>query len=314
MRAALAAAMRRPLALLALAAVVAGACPAPAAAWLDEAPARALTGTLADVARSGVVRLGYRDDAAPFSFVTRAGVPAGYSIDLCRAVVAAIREAIGGHAVSVEFVRVGAADRLERIEAGDVDLECGSTSVTPQRSRRVAFSPAIFMAGTRLAVARGSRVRSIGDLGGGRGVAAVRGTTNEEVVREVARLRGIGLRVEPATDLEAAFALLDAGRVAAVAGDDILLLGQLVRAGRRDDFAIVGEPLSYDRYALAFRRGDDAFGAVVDAALRDLAASGELRRTYNKWFVRTLPTGVRLGWPMGPELRRAFELLGQPPA
>lgn len=99
----------------------------------------------------------------------------------------------------------------------------------------------------------------------------------------------------------------------AVAGDDVLQLGQAVRGGRRRDYAIVGEYLSFERYGLAFARGDAAFAELVEGKLRELAAAKELKRAYEKRFVRTLPNGERLGLPMGAELRRLFEILGQPP-
>mgnify|MGYP001764993945 CR=1 FL=1 len=38
----------------------------------------------------------------------------------------------------------------------------------------------------------------------------------------------------------------------------------------------------------------EAAAATVERAMHDLARSGELRRIYNKWFVRTLPNGERL--------------------
>jgi glutamate/aspartate transport system substrate-binding protein len=283
-----------------------------AAARAADPPLGALTGTLARIAHTGVVKLGYREDAAPFSFVSKAGVPAGYSIDLCREVVDAIREAVGGRPLGIEFVRVTAADRIDRVARGAVDLECGSTTNTMARRAHVAFSTLIFVAGTKLAVRKGSSIRSLRDLAGKR-VAVVRGTTNEGVVRDVAAARRVAVEQIPADDLARAFALLDQGQVHAVGGDDVLLIGELVRSGKRGNYAVVGEYLSFERYGLVFARDDVDFAAVVEARLRELAASRELVQIYNKWFVRTLPNGMRLAMPMNAELRRSFELLGLPP-
>jgi glutamate/aspartate transport system substrate-binding protein len=274
-------------------------------------PPEVLTGTLARIAQSGTVRLGYRDDAAPFSFVSKAGEVHGYSIDLCRAIVDAIGEAVGGAPPRVEFRRVTAADRLDRVASGEVDLECGSTTNTTARRAKVAFSPPIFITGTRLAVPRRSAVRGLGDLAG-QSVAVVRGTTNEAVLRETVARRGLRIGVVVVDDLAQAFALLAAGKTDAVAGDDVLLVGQLVRSGERARHAVVGPLLSFERYGIAFARDDPQLAETVLRAMRDLARSGELRRTYNQWFVRALPNGERMGMPMGPELTRAFEMLGMP--
>lgn len=45
---------------------------------------------------------------------------------------------------------------------------------------------------------------------------------------------------------------------------------------------------------------------------RALASSGEIRTIYHKWFLKTLPSGYRLGVPMGVRLERSFEVLGLP--
>jgi glutamate/aspartate transport system substrate-binding protein len=62
-----------------------------------------------------------------------------------------------------------------------------------------------------------------------------------------------------------------------------------------------------------FARDDAPLAAAVDAAFRRLAASRELRWIYDKWFLRALPSGIRLGLPMSAELQRSFEVLGLPP-
>jgi len=308
----LAVAKSRSLALALVAAVFVVAAPPVVAQDDRAAPVEVLSGTLKRVAQAGTIRLGYRTDAAPFSFVSKAGEVQGYSIELCRAIAEAIGDAIGGVPPRIEFRQVTAADRLDRVAAGEVDLECGSTTNTTARRQRVAFSPLIFITGTRLAVRRDAGIRGLADLGG-RSVAVVRGTTNEEALRDIVARHGLKVGIVATDDLPQAFALLASGRVDAIGGDDVLLVGHLVRTGARARHAIVGALLTFERYGIAFARDDPQLAAVVDRAMRDLAGSGELRRIYNKWFVRTLPNGERLGMPMSPELTRAFEILGMPP-
>ena len=61
-----------------------------------------------------------------------------------------------------------------------------------------------------------------------------------------------------------------------------------------------------------YRKDDPDFDAVVKSAFERLAASRELEQTYNKWFLRPLPTGERLNIAMSPQLREIFETLGLP--
>jgi ABC-type amino acid transport substrate-binding protein len=76
---------------------------------------------------------------------------------------------------------------------------------------------------------------------------------------------------------------------------------------------VVGELLSYEPYGIMFARDDAPLANAVDAAFRRLYSSRELRRIDNKWFLRPLPSGVRLGLPMSTQLQRSFEILGLPP-
>lgn len=275
-------------------------------------PAEALTGALARIRRAGVVRLGYREQALPFSFGKPGGTPYGYSIDLCLAIVEEIAEATGGRALGIEYRRVTPEDRIERVERGEIDLECGATTQTAERRARVAFSPLTFVTGTRLAVPRGSPLRTRRDLDGRR-IAVARGTTNERAVREHIARAGLRTEVVTVSEVADAFALVAAGGADALASDEVLLLGWLAEKGQRARWDLVGELLSYEPYGIMFARDDAPLADVVASTFGRLARTRELRWIYRRWFERQLPSGVRFGLPMSPPLQRAFELLGLPP-
>lgn len=293
---------------LALALVLgAGTAPASPPDWTE-----AIGGRLAHIHASNVIRLGYRENAIPFSYLGPDAKPVGYSMDLCQAIVASIATELDLPALGVEYVRVTAQDRIERVRSGAVDLECGSTTITARRQREVAFSPVIFVTGTRLVVARSSRIRGIADVAGRR-VAVIAGTTNEAAMRELDRLRELALTFVAVNDYREALALLGSGGAEALAADDVLLRGLLAETGRTRDFRLVGEMLSFEAYGLMYPRDDPALAGIVERTLRELASSRELSWIYDRWFVRTLPSGGRMDLPMGIELRRSFELIGLPP-
>lgn len=275
-------------------------------------PEGALTGRLAHIRATGIVHVGYREQALPFSYLGAGGAPIGYSLDLCRAIVAAIADEVGRGDLAVEYVRVTPQDRIERVATGDVDLECGATTSTAARRARVAFSPVVFVTGTRLAVPRASGVRSVAALAGKR-VAVVAGTSNEAAMRDVARLRRIAFTLVPFAGYPEALAALRDGAVAALAADEVLLRGARLRADAPRDFRIVGELLSLEPYGIVYPRDDPALADVVTRALGALAASREIAWIYDRWFTRPLPGGGNLDMPMSVPLRRAFELIGLPP-
>jgi glutamate/aspartate transport system substrate-binding protein len=298
---------------LLVAAVVAacGVVALPASAQPDEAP-RALTGVLKRVKDTRVVRVGAREAAVPFASINASGQASGYAIDLCLAIVDDMAQTVGVSALRVEYRRVTPADRIEQVVDGRVDLECGATTNTAERRERVSFSPPTFIAGTQLLVKRGSPVRSVNDLAD-RTVVVVRNTTNEAAMRRWAADAKRRLRVEVAEDYEAALARVSRGEVAALAADDVLLVGYIAERNLRREYAVVGELLSYEPYGIMYAKDDEPMRTLVHATFRRLATSGEIRAIYNKWFIRKLPSGVQLSWPMNLHLARTFELLGMPP-
>jgi len=298
--------LARALAVLALACGAGSASSAPPE-WPD-----ALVGRLAHINATRIVQLGYRENAIPFSYVGPDGKPLGYSLDLCLAVVTTLAADLGVPSLGVEYVRVTAQDRIERIRSGAVDLECGSTTATAARRREVAFSSPIFITGTRLAVARASTIRDLADAAG-RKIVVIGGTTNEAAMRELDRLRGLRMTFVVAGDYREALTLLAAGSADALAADDILLRGLLAETGRSKDFRLVGEMLSFEPYGIAYPQNEPALADAVDRTLRELAANREILWIYDRWFVRALPFGGRIDLPMGIELRRSLELIGLPP-
>lgn len=273
--------------------------------------AEALSGRLQRIKQTGVVRLGYRESAVPFSYLGPDRKPVGYSLEVCDAIVATIAEDLG-MPLNVQYVRVTPQDRIERVVSGAADLECGSTTNTAERRHQVAFSPVIFITGTRIAVPRGSAIRGVAGLAG-RTVAVVGGTTNEAAMREVDRLRRLGATFVVADNYRDALELFGSGKADALAADEVLLLGLLAETGRTRDFRLVGELLSFEPYGIMYPRDDPPLAEIVDRTLRNLAASREIVWIYDRWFVRPLPSGRRLDLPMNAQLRRSFELIGLPP-
>jgi ABC-type amino acid transport substrate-binding protein len=296
--------------LIALAALLALA--ADAAAQIDEPAARALTGVLKRIKTSGVVHIGYRTQAVPFSYEAHAGQPWGYSIDLCEAIVEDIAREIGVALLRTEFRRVTPSDRIEQVVDGRIDLECGASTNTAERRTRVAFSPLTFVSGTRLLVRRGGPVHSLRDLAGRR-VVVVRGTTNADVMHQLAARAAPAFNVLEVDDHAQALTRLADGQAEALAADDILMVGYLAEHGMQRQYALVGELLSYEPYGIMFAKDDAPLAAVVDATFRRLAVTREIRWIYDRWFMRRLPSGARLRVPMSIQLERSFQVLGLPP-
>lgn len=275
-----------------------------------QAPAApvALTGTLAKAHQKGEVALAYRDSSVPFSYLDARGKPIGYSIELCKAVVHAMEVAVH-KPLAIRWVPVTSATRMDAITSGQADLECGSTTSNKERQQTVAFSPTFFVSGTKLLVKKGSPVRDYTGLSGKK-VAVTAGTTNEKTMRDLSTRFQLNLQIMPMRDHAESFAQVTSGAADAFATDDVLLYGLVAQTpGAREQYAVVGDFLSYDPYGLMYRKGDAPMAQLVMEAFQALAADGEIERQYNRWFLKKLPTGQTLGLPMSPQLKIILESL-----
>src|SRR5947207_3021075 len=108
-----------------------------------------LSPTLANIKKTGAVRLGFRESSPPFSFLDQSNRPIGYSLELCEAIVEEIGAEVDNANLRIEHVKVTSDDRIPAVTQNKIDLECGSTTANAERAKLVAFSPLIFVAGTK---------------------------------------------------------------------------------------------------------------------------------------------------------------------
>jgi len=187
-----------------------------------------LSPTLAHIKSANVVHVGYRESSPPFSFLDEAHRPIGYSLELCEAIVEEIAAEVDAPDLKIEYVKVTSDDRIPAVLQNKIDLECGSTTANAERSKQVAFSPLIFVAGTKLMVAKSSPISAVTDLKG-KTVVVTKGTTNENAMHNVDKKFQLGLNIVTAPDHEQSYQMLVDGKVDAFATDDILLYGLIAR-------------------------------------------------------------------------------------
>ncbi len=257
------------------------------------------TGTLAKIAESGEIVLGHRESSVPFSYLDANQQPVGYSIDLCMKIVEAVSAELGKE-LTVKYVPVNPKTRIALLANGTIDLECGSTTNNLTRQEQVEYLPTTFVTGTKILTRKDSGISSVADLDG-KAVALAQGTTNERAVMAAVEKAGMDVKILPVRDHAEGMLSLETDRVDAYATDHILLFGLISKSKTPDDFAVVGDFLSFDPYALMVRRDDSAFELVGKKALAAVFRSGEIDAIYSKWFD---PLGV----PADPLLTAAFKL------
>jgi ABC-type amino acid transport substrate-binding protein len=262
--------------------------------------------TLARIGSAKSVTIAYRESSFPFSYLDDNGAPIGYSIDICKSIVEAIRKQLKLSEISIQLVPVTSATRLQTINEGRADLECGSTTNNAARRKLVDFTIPHYISSSRFIVRRSDNIKDLEDLRGKR-VVSTKGSTNLDTLRSLSEGRLLNLTIEAVDDHAKGFAEVEAGRAHAFAMDDVLLFGLRARARNPADFDVVGKPLSIEPYAIMFQKGDPAFKRLIDEHVARLALSGELHALYRRWFERaTPPSGTNLNLPMPFLLRESL--------
>jgi ABC-type amino acid transport substrate-binding protein len=246
-----------------------------------------------DALKSGkVIKLGYRDSSIPFSFVSTEGKPAGYTVDICNAVVEGLGNELSTGPLRVEWVKLTPETRIDALLDGTIDLECGSTTSTFSRQERVDFSNFIFLDGATFMSRADAGIRSLEDLSGKR-VAVIGGTTTERALKEAFTKAGVASEIVSVKFNRDGLRALSDGTADAYASDRTILHFLASSSSQPDRYAVLDRLLSFEPYALMLRR-DPGFRLAVNRQLSRIYRSGAILEIYGKWFGRYGPPSETL--------------------
>ena len=260
--------------------------------------------TLTKIVRSGEFVIGYRADSSPLSYENGDGEPSGYSVDLCRRVAASIKSLFPEENIETKFVRVSSDERMSAVVDGDIDIECGSTTITLSRQEEVDFSLPTFVTGGSILSLTASGIQDVSNLSGKK-VGVTKGTTTVHQLQTHLQEKLIDAEIVLIEDRNVGMNLLNAGEIDALASDQIVLIGQLIEARIPSKYSIISEIYSYEPYGFVVRRNDADFRLAVNRALAQIYRSGEHSDIFYKWI-------GRIGISVPPILAAMYQLSAIP--
>jgi ABC-type amino acid transport substrate-binding protein len=256
-------------------------------AWAGHASA----GTLDHIRQGKIVRLAYREDAPPFSYKDNIGEPAGYMVDLCRAVAKSLAEQLQLDDLSVVYVPVTAAYRFEAIQQDKADILCEPTSATLARRKTVDFSIATYVDGASLMIAADGP-RDLKSLAGLK-VGVLGDTTTEVELRDTLTHGGINADVVVTKSHAEGLAMMDSGAISAYFADRDILTSLIKNSKAPEKLAVAENYLTIEPYALALPHGDEDFRLAVDMAISHIYRSGQIAAIFSRNFsTNTKPNGM----------------------
>lgn len=245
------------------------------AAWWLPWPAPAAAAEPAAEAR--VVIVGGNANYPPYEFIDKAGQPAGFNIDLTRAVAKVM-------GMEVE-IRLGTyEERIKAIKAGTIDA-MGGFSYSDERAKYVDFSPPHSI--INLAIFGRNDSPPLKSLEGLRGkkILVMAGGRTQEILQE----NGFGDNLVLAT-------YADGLRLLASGVYDYLFMGTLpgiylIKEYNLSNIVVIRE-IEHQKYCFAVRKGNSALLARFSEGLAIVKKTGQYDRIYEKWLGVLEPRGV----------------------
>jgi len=252
------------------------------ATWLSSAFAASAPDTLGRIRADKTIRVAYSGESLPFSYTEVNGEASGYSIDLCKRVIAQVGRAVDVPDLKVKWIAASTPERLRMVASGNADLDCANTTQTLARMAEVDFSSLVFLETGSFIGRAGSHV-ALGDMNG-RKIAVLKGTTTETRLRELLRKRLVNAQVVTIDRAADGIAMLESGGADLYAGDLIKLIGLIAQSADPSKFEVVGEKFSYEPYAFALPRNDSAFRLEVNRAISQVYRGGEIGPIFERWL------------------------------
>ena len=270
--------------------------------------------TLDKIKSTGAVTMGVRDSSIPMSYTTGNSRFDGYHVEICRMILADVKDKLGLSTLRINYQPVTSQNRVPLVQNGTVDIECGTTTNNTARAKDVGFANTLYVEEVRIAVKSNSGITSISQLAGKK-VATTTGTTSVQLLRKHEKANGVNFEEVFGKDHADSFLLLESGRADAFVMDGSIFAGNIANSKNPKDYKIVGEVLSTEPIAIMVPKNDPEFKAAVNAAIAKIVANGNMPKLWNKWFLSPIPPkNIVVGLELSPATKNAWANPNDKPA
>ena len=276
--------------------------------------AHAASQTMDKIKSTGTVTMGVRESSIPMSYTTGDSRFDGYHVEICRMILADVKDKLGLSTLRINYQPVTSQNRVPLVQNGTVDIECGTTTNNTARAKDVGFANTLYIEEVRIAVKANSGITSISQLAGKK-VATTTGTTSVQLLRKHEKANGVNFDEVFGKDHADSFLLLESGRADAFVMDGSILAGNIANSKNAKDYKIVGEVLATEPIAIMVPKNDPEFKAAVNAAIAKIVANGKMPGLWNKWFLAPIPPkNIVVGLELSPATKNAWANLNDKPA
>ncbi len=230
--------------------------------------------TLDQIKDSGKITIGVFSDKSPFGYVDENGTYQGYDIELANR----LGKDLG---VEVELVSTEAANRVEYLQTGKVDVILANFTVTAERAEQVDFASAYMNVALGVVSHKDNVVTDLSQIGD-RPVIVISGTTAETYLTE----HNKDLKLEKYDTYAAAKTAFENNANAVWANDNTEVIAFANQGG--SEYVVGIEKLGdSDTIAPAVTKGNETLLNWINEDLKTLGAENFFHADYEKTLLST---------------------------
>ncbi|MBO4471988.1 MAG: transporter substrate-binding domain-containing protein [Clostridia bacterium] len=230
--------------------------------------------TLDEIKASGTINIGVFSDKNPFGYVDENGEYQGYDVYFARR----IGEDLG---VTVNYVSTEAANRVEYLETGKVDIVLANFTVTPERAEKVDFALPYMNVALGVVSPDSRVIKDLSELTADDQVIVISGTTAEDYLIK----NNPEILLQKYDTYANAKNALENGNAAAWANDNT----EVIAFALQNEGYTVGIPSlgSQDTIAPAVSKGNESLLNWINDEIRALAGENFFHKDYEETLVDT---------------------------
>jgi polar amino acid transport system substrate-binding protein len=236
-----------------------------ATAFFQLSPVRA--DTLADAKARDKLIIGVKTDYPPFGYLDSAGKNVGVEVELAHY----IAEKILGDPSKVEFIPVVAANRIQFLQAGRIDMILATLGVTADRAKVIDFGVNYYYPGGGTLIAPTTSSVKSWETSKDQSICGIQGSYyNVDVTQRY------GLKLVNFQSLPDAYKALEDNRCAGMVFDEVTLKLKLQDPAWKGHYAVVGAPYEHSGQAIGVRKDDKTLLDAVNKAVLQAEADGKM--------------------------------------
>ena len=230
--------------------------------------------TLDEIKASGTINIGVFSDKNPFGYVDENGEYQGYDVYFARR----IGEDLG---VTINFVSTEAANRVEYLETGKVDIVLANFTVTPERAEKVDFALPYMNVALGVVSPDSRIIKDLSEITADDQVIVISGTTAEDYLIK----NNPEITLQKYDTYANAKNALENGNAVAWANDNT----EVIAFALQNEGYTVGIPSlgSQDTIAPAVSKGNESLLNWINDEIKALAAENFFHKDYEETLVDT---------------------------